>query len=135
MYVYFYSYQILNSSSQAVEYVVYALENLSSYNLPYTATEDSAGLIIATFSTRVGSGGDEWAEWSGRIYDSDGNTIWKQSWSNNKTLTATVGTAIKKNVTYNVSLTKTACGVGDGSGAGSGQIATRQIQVGKIKTD
>lgn len=103
--------------------------------MPYTATEDSAGLIITTFSTRVGSGGDEWAEWSGRIYDSDGNTIWKQSWSNNKTLTATVGTAIKKNVTYNVSLTKTACGIGDGSGAGSGQIATRQIQVGKIKTD
>ena len=95
--------------------------------MPYTATEDSAGLIIATFSTRVGSGGDEWAEWSGRIYDSDGNTIWKQSWSNNKTLTATVGTAI--------SLTKTACGIGDGSGAGSGQIATRQIQVSKIKTD
>lgn len=126
----------LNSSSQAIEYIVYALENLSSYDLPYTATEDSAGLIIATFSTSVGSGSDEWAKWYGRIYDSDGNTIWEQSWSNSKTLTTTVGTAIKKNVTYYATLTKTDCGRGDdGSGAGSGRVTTKQIQVGKIKTD
>lgn len=123
----------VNSSNQAIEYVVYALENLSSYNLPYTATEDSAGLIIVTFSTQVGSGEGEWANWYGRIYDSTGKTIWSQSWRNSATITQTIGIAITKGVTYYASLIKTNCGIGDGSGAGSSQISTQKIQVGKIK--